>query len=59
MGNFESLRVDIDVEDSVRPLDGDGKQGIDTAFSRIYEYVAAKLIEKVNEVETEITNTKG
>jgi len=40
-------------------LDGDGKQGIDTAFSRIYEYVAAKLIEKVNEVETEITNTKG
>lgn len=59
MGNFESLRVDVSVEDSVRPVDGDGKAGIDAAFTRIYEYVSGKLIEKVNEVEAELNSTKG
>lgn len=59
MGNYESLRVDIDVEDSVRPVDGEGKAGIDAAFTRIYDYVAAQLIAKVNEVEAEVNNTKG
>lgn len=59
MGNFESLRVDVSVEDSVRARDGEGKAGIDAAFTRVYNYVSEKLIEKVNEVEAEINSTKG
>lgn len=59
MGNYESLRVDISVEDSVRPNDGDGKAGIDAAFTRVYHYVSEKLIQKVNEVEAELNSTKG
>jgi len=54
MGNYESLRVDISVEDSVRPVDGEGKQGIDGAFVRVYEYVSKQLIEKVEEIEEEL-----
>jgi len=59
MGNYESLRVDISVEDSVRPHEGEGKQALDTAFDRVYTYVSGKLIEKVNEVEAELNATKG
>lgn len=58
MGNFESLRVDISVEDTVRPADGEGKAGIDNAHERIYNYVSDKLIQKVNEVEAELNATK-
>lgn len=46
MGNFESLRIDIGVEDSAR----NGEKVGDT-FDRVYAFVEKKLIEKVNEVE--------
>lgn len=54
MGNFESLRVDIGVDDSRR----EGESVVD-CFSRVYSFVEAKLMEKVNEAEAEINNTKG
>lgn len=62
MGNFESLRVDISVEDSVRPTDieaaggVEGRGAIDAAENRLYNYVSKQLIKRVNEVEAELNN---
>jgi hypothetical protein len=53
MGNFESLRVDIGVEDDLR----DG-ENVEQGFNRVYSYVEKKLVEKVQETEEEL-NDKG
>lgn len=59
MGNFESLRVDIGVEDEPRQKrDGSGLENVDEAFQRVYAYVEKKLVEKVQETEEEL-NDKG
>lgn len=44
LGNFQSLRIDIGVQDSKR----DGETTSD-AFDRIYMFVESKLLEKVKE----------
>ena len=44
LGNFQSLRIDIGIEDSKR----DGETTSE-AFDRIYAFVEAKLVEKVKE----------
>jgi len=44
LGNFQSLRIDIGIEDSKR----DGEMTND-AFERVYKYVEAKLAEKIAE----------
>jgi hypothetical protein len=44
LGNFQSLRIDIGVQDSKRDGETTGE-----AFDRIYKFVEAKLIEKVKE----------
>ncbi len=49
MGDFNSMRVDIGVEDDLR----DG-ENIDTGFARVYGYIEGKLMEKVEETEKEI-----
>lgn len=49
LGNFESLRVDLGVVDSRR----DGET-VDQAFSRVYDFVEQKLIEKTQEAKNEI-----
>ena len=49
LGNFQSLRIDLGIEDSRR----DGET-IDEAFSRVYSFVEAKLTEKINESKDEI-----
>jgi hypothetical protein len=54
MGNFESLRVDVGIEDSSRP-----GENVNATFTRVYEYAAKKLMEKVNEVEAELNSVKG
>lgn len=46
LGNFQSLRIDIGIEDTVR----DGENAED-GFSRVYEFVENKLIEKVKEAQ--------
>ena len=50
LGNFQSLRVDLGVVDHVR----DGETTND-AMNRVYDFVEAKVIEKVQEAKTEIT----
>lgn len=49
LGNFQSLRIDLGVVDSRR--DGETVQD---AFDRIYSFVEAKLVEKINEAKSEI-----
>ena len=50
LGNFQSLRVDLGVVDSVR----DGETTND-AMNRVYDFIEAKVVEKVQEAREEIT----
>lgn len=54
LGNYESLKVGIGVEDFQRP-----NETIDEATNRVYNFVEKKLMEKVNEIEEELTKGKG
>ncbi len=49
LGNFQSLRVDLGVIDSVR----DGETTND-AMNRVYDFVEAKVVEKVQEAKEAI-----
>jgi len=51
LGNFQSLRIDLGIEDSRR----DG-ENISDAFERVYEFVENKLAEKVKEASSEANN---
>jgi hypothetical protein len=48
LGNFQSLRIDLGIEDSER----DG-ENISEAFDRVYAFVEEKLTEKVKEASAE------
>jgi hypothetical protein len=48
LGNFQSLRIDLGIEDSER----DG-ENISEAFDRVYSFVEQKLTEKVREASAE------
>ena len=50
LGNFQSLRVDIGVVDSVRE-----GENTNEAMNRVYDFVEAKVVEKVQEAKEEIT----
>lgn len=54
LGNFESLRLAIGVEDFVR----DG-ESVTAATDRVYEFVESKLMEKVGEMEEELNATRS
>ena len=49
LGNFQSLRIDIGVEDTLR-----NSENVNDAFNRVYGFVEDKLIAKINEAKTEI-----
>lgn len=53
LGNFESIKIGIGVEDNVR----DG-ENVDTATERVYKFVEERLIEKTQEIEKELKNGK-
>jgi hypothetical protein len=50
LGNFQSLRIDLGIEDSER----DG-ENISDAFNRVYAFVEEKLTEKVKEASAEVS----
>ena len=50
LGNYESIHIDLGVEDFVREDDGN----VDRAVDRVYKFVESKLLEKVREVEEEL-----
>jgi len=49
LGNYESIRVLIGVEDNVR-LD----ENVNQATDRVYQFVEDKLVEKMEEIEKEL-----
>jgi hypothetical protein len=49
LGNYESIHIDVGIEDYVRD-----KETVDDAFERVYAYVEKKLVEKVRAVEEEL-----
>lgn len=49
LGNFQSLRIDLEVQDNKR----DG-ENTNEAFERVYSFVENKLAEKVKEASAEI-----
>ena len=49
LGNFQSLRVDIGVVDSVRE-----GENTNEAMNRVYDFVEAKVVEKVQEAKQEL-----
>jgi len=53
LGNYESIRISIGVEDAVRQ-----GETVDQATERVYAFVENKLIEKSNEVEAELKGNK-
>lgn len=53
LGDFENYRLDIEVEDFIRPRDGEGKEAFNNAIDRVYNLVEAKLFEKVNPYKKE------
>ena len=53
LGNYESIRINIGVEDDVR-----NGENVDSATDRVYTFVENKLIEKTREVEKELNSGK-
>ena len=50
LGNFQSLRVDLGVVDHVRE-----GENTNEAMDRVYDFVEAKVVEKVQEAKLELT----
>lgn len=50
LGNYESMHVDIGVEDFVRDTDDNTGDAVD----RVYDFVLAKLIEKVQDIKDQL-----
>lgn len=50
LGNYESIHIDLGVEDYVREEDG----SVDKAVDRVYNFVESKLLDKVKEIESEL-----
>jgi len=53
LGNFESVKVGLGIEDWVRE-----GENTTTATDRVYKFVENQLIEKVNQIESEIKGKK-
>lgn len=51
LGNFQSLRIDLGVEDSKKE-----GENVQQAFERVYDFVEEKLAEKVKEASSEMNN---
>jgi len=53
LGNYESLRIGIGIEDFKRQ-----GESTDDATDRVYAFVEKKLMEKVHEIEEELKGKK-
>jgi hypothetical protein len=49
IGNFQSLRVDLGCTDFVRDT-----ETVDSAMNRVYDFVEAKVIEKIESAKREM-----
>ena len=53
LGNYESIKIGIGVEDHTR-----ADETVDAATERVYAFVENKLIQKVQEIEKELSSGK-
>ena len=51
LGNYESIKIGIGIEDFVR-----SGETVESATERVYAFVENKLIEKTQEIEKELKN---
>ena len=54
MGDFESLRIDIGVEDEPR-----GDEKVSEAYNRVKDFVESKLLAEVDELESQLNSVRG
>lgn len=53
MGNYESLQVEIGVDDEPR-----GDEKVSEAFNRVKDFVESRLLDAVDELEMQIGTTR-
>lgn len=49
LGNFENVKVNVEVTSETR-----SGENVNDAFERVYAFVEAKLMEKVEEIEADL-----
>lgn len=54
MGNFESLQLEIGVEDEPR-----GDEKFSEAFNRVKDFVESRLLDEVEQLENDINKARG
>jgi len=54
MGNFESLQLEIGVEDEPR-----GEEKFAEAFNRVKDFVESRLLDEVEQLENDINKARG
>lgn len=54
MGNFESLQLEIGVEDEPR-----GEEKFSEAFNRVKDFVESRLLDEVEALEADIRKARG
>jgi hypothetical protein len=54
MGNFESLQLEIGVEDEPR-----GEEKFAEAYNRVKDFVESRLLDEVEELEKQINSTRA
>lgn len=53
LGNYESIHIDVGIEDYTR-----GSETATEAMDRVYEFVEAQLIQRVQEIEADLNGKK-
>lgn len=54
MGNFESLQLEIGVEDQPR-----GDEKFSEAFNRVKDFVESRLLDEIEQLEADIRKVRG
>lgn len=54
MGNFESLQLEIGVEDEPR-----GEEKFSEAFNRVKDFVESRLLDEIEQLEADIKKARG
>lgn len=54
MGNFESLQLEIGVEDEPR-----GDEKFSEAFNRVKDFVESRLLDEIEQLEADINKARG
>lgn len=53
LGNYENIHVDVGVEDNVRQ-----GENVSQAMDRVYDFVEEQLIQRVQEIEADLSGGK-